>query len=316
MYFPYDNWVSGIFEENYPFGVWEENLRCLSQGGPMDVRVYSLTETLLFLVETYVTVLTGSLGNPAFRWMSIERFSPPQKIGRLVKLLRSSEGWERIQESEEFAKLRGVASSGESPSETQLYSLLLGNPASKLPSGETRTTYEPEILIETVQRLVKFRDVDQGLLNAIKHGFRLPKYSDMSLDLLVRQSAVDENGRAINPEKVREGVHTSVLIPAFWFLETDLRNKKQGQPFEGASAELRLYGVEPNRALGHCRLVLELLKLLFDSTRGLSRFGEAYSRLTPPHFSNVLEPLLCLWFPIQQPPDDEAYVVSAYVPQE
>lgn len=77
IYYPPSNWVSEIFEESYPFEVWEDRLEGISKCGSLYTKVYSITESLLILVEAYATVLTGSFGNPALRWMAIEEFSPP-----------------------------------------------------------------------------------------------------------------------------------------------------------------------------------------------------------------------------------------------
>ena len=248
--------------------------------------------------------------------MSIEQFSPPKKIGKLVDYLRNSNGWERLRDSKEFLHVEPVSDFGEIPTDLQLYSLLLGNPAVRLEDGKLRTTYEPKVLLDVVQALMHFRDESRGVLNAIKHGYRLPRFTDHSFETLIGQSAIDAEGADIIPEQVRKAIRSSSLVPSFWFLESDPRNRKQQDYFEGATAELRLYGVSPNLGLTYCRLVLELLKLLFDSTRNISCFGEVRSRIPVVGFHQAIQPLLHMCFPIQQPPDGNPYIISAFVPQE
>ena len=316
IYFQPDNWISEMFEENYPFEVWEAKLEQLSKGGSIHIRVYQIAEVLLSLVDAYVTVLTGSLGNPAFRWMAIEHFSPPKRIGKLVQFLRNQDGWKRIQGSSEFVSLEKISDGGDPLSDVQLCSTLLGNSAVRLNDGSLGTTYEPLDLIAVVQALMRFRDESRGVLNAIKHGYRLPKFTDHSFETIIGQRAVDVNGADVNPEQVRQAIRSSALVPSFWFLESDPENRKQNEFFEGSTTELRLYGVSPNLGQTYCRLVLELLKLLFDSTRNTSRFGEIRSRMNDLDFQQAMRPLLQMQIPIHQPPEGEPYIVSAYVPQE
>ena len=316
VYFQPDNWISEMFEENYPFDVWEDKLEQLSKGGAIHIRVYQIAETLLSLVDAYVTVLTGSLRNPAFRWISIEQFSPPKRIGEVVRFLRDSDGWERIQSSSEYVSVEATVDEGEPLPDEQLYSTLLGNPAVRLKNGKLRTTYEPEALLDTVKAVTRFRDESRGVHNAFKHGYRLPAFSDCGLETLIGQSAVGLDGTVIGAEKVRASIYSSSLVPSFWFLESDPNNQNQQDCFEGATAELRLYGVSPAVGLAYCRLVLELLKLLFDSSRNASCLGEALARMNEVDFQRAMQPLLQMWLPIQQPPEGEPYIVSAYVPRE
>lgn len=248
--------------------------------------------------------------------MAIEQFSPPKKIGKLVQFLRSQDGLEQIQHSSEFVSLE-KSSDGSNPlGNVQLCSTLLGNPAVRLNGGILRTTYEPQDLIDVVQSLMTFRDDSRSILNAINHGYRLPKFTDHSIEAVIRQKSLDASGADVRPEQVRQAIRSSALVPSFWFLESDPENRKRNEFFEGATAELRLYGVSPNVGQAYCRLVLELLKLLFDSTRNTSRFGEIRSRIREVDFKQVMQPLLRMQFPIQRPPDGEPYIVSAYVPQE
>jgi len=315
LFFPPSNWIAQMFEDHYPFTIWEERLRYLSQGGSLDVYLYLAAETLLSMVESYVTVLTGSFLNPGFRWMSVEHFAPPGKITKLVSLLRKSGGWEEILEDEEFVSVEAVAESGLRPSDEQLFSMLLGNPASRSSSGEILTTYDPEWLIGLVQAAAAFRGSHGSLLNAMKHGYRLPTYSDYSVDMLARGFAEHNQDLPYNPKEIREKLRSSSHVPAFWFLETDPEGKRKNEIMEGSKAELRLYALDWNRALAHCRLTLELFKLLFDSTRGSSRLDEAGRRIEPPLFEGILETPVRLFVPLQQPPGDEPYVVTAFVPK-
>jgi len=315
LFFPPSNWIAQMFEDHYPFAIWEERLRHLSQGGPLDVYLYLAAETLLSMVESYVTMLTGSFLNPGFRWMSVEHFAPPRKITKLVSLLHKSGGWKEIIEDEEFVSVETVAESGLRPSDEQLFSMLLGNPASRSLSGEISTTYDPEWLIGLVQAAAIFRESHRSLLNAMKHGYRLPTYSDYSVDMLARGFAEDNQDLPYNPKEIREKLRSNSHVPAFWFLETDPEGKRKNEIMKGSKAELRLYALDWNRALAHCRLTLELFKLLFDSTRRSSRLDEARRRIESPLFGGILETPVRLFVPLQQPPGDAPYVVTAFVPK-
>lgn len=156
QYFVPTNWISEIFETGYPFDVWEERLRALAQGANLSIHVYSTTETLLGLVEQYVTVLTASLLNPGFRWMAMERFAPSPRIAKLASLLSTKGGWKSILEDPEFLSMVGVGEQASEPPDAQMFSIALGNPARRSQSGRIQTCYDPEWLIAMAESACLF----------------------------------------------------------------------------------------------------------------------------------------------------------------
>jgi hypothetical protein len=311
-YFVPTSWVAEIFESGFPFAVWEERLRLLAQGGNLDVHVYLEAETLLSLVEHYVTVLTGTLANPGFRWMAIEQYAPPPRITRLSELLSAKQGWRAVMRDPEFATVSGAEEGGHAPSDEQVFSIILGNPARRTRSGSVETSYAPELLIDAAEAICAFRSEQRSLLNAFKHGSRLPEFSDCSLETVI--SAAEKSAEA--PAGLREQLIAAVpigpLVPAFWFLETDPEGRRACSEIAGPKGELRLYAVNPERALSHCRFVLEMLKLLFDSARSSSHFGEIAARIGAPLFRGVIETPIRVIIPLTRPPEEGPYTLHAY----
>jgi len=245
--------------------------------------------------------------------MSVERFSPPPKIGEVVKLLRSSQGWKAILDLDEFISVEPVAESGHKPSEKQIHSMLVGNPTHRLPTGEVCTIYDPQWLLETVQAVASFRDRHRRLLNAMKHGFRLPKYSDLSIDAVAAGFREADQSFLMKSNETRKVVRKGALEPSFWYLETELGASAEVKNLEEPTAELRLYAIDFHRTLRHAQLMLELLRLLFDATRDSVRLDQAHAEIGKPLFQGIIEITLRVLIPLRQPPDDEPHVVSAYV---
>lgn len=313
FYFAPANWLCSIFEDHYPFDYWEERLRYLSQGGNIDTFLYMVSETLLSLVENYITVLTAGLGNPSSRWVSVERFAPPQKIAKVAALLGKPEGWRGIFQDPDFITLAPLPEQALVTTDEQRFSMLLGNHAYPSPSGEVVTLYPPEQLIESARRLAVFREENRGLLNAIKHGFRLPRHSDSLIDLIVSELAKHGEKPLYSADYIRQELDKLDSLPCFWLLETDLKGRQDNENLEGPTGRLTLFSVNPERALIHCRLVLEMLKLLFDSTRSNSRYATVASRLQSSQFGAMIEAPVRVHIPLERYEGDEPYVVSGFI---
>jgi len=319
IYFPPDNWISNIFERHYPLEIWEEKVERLRVNSPGSFEYYATVETLLMLVENYATTLVASLINPAFRWLAAERFASSAAIGRLTEILSEEDtdnAWERLLATPEFISLK--TTTNVKPERIKIWSALAGNPVSVTKQGELHLKYEPRALLRVVEHTIRFRDRHRRLINAIKHGYRLPLFREETIDQIIAdQTIASASTEPIqDPADIKAHIRQQGLTPVFWLLETpEGRGRSPHKSPKRIEAELRLYGISYERALEHCKLVLDLTKLLFDDHRDQCSLEQSGRNTYRNPFSRTLE--VITWIPLEllQPPEDKPYAVSGFAPK-
>jgi len=319
IYFPPDNWISSIFERHYPLEVWEERVKRLRADPPGSFEYYATVETLLMLVENYATTLVASLCNPAFRWLAAERFASSAAIGRLTEILSGEDmdnAWERLLATPEFISLK--TTSIVKPERIKIWSALAGNPAGVTEQGKLHLKYEPRELLRVVEHTIRFRDRHRRLINAVKHGYRLPQFREETIDQIIAdQTIASASADPIqDPADIKAHIRQQGLTPVFWLFETpEGRDRSPHKSPKRIEAELRLYGISYERALEHCQLVLDLTKLLFDDHRDQCALDQSSRNTCGNPFSRTLE--VIAWIPLElsQPQGDKPYTVRGFAPR-
>ncbi len=320
LYYPSGNWIAAIYERGYPFEIWEEKIRSLEVPSPSPFALYAIAEALLVLTDTYATTLTASLMNPPFRWLAVERFASPGRVAFVSKLLGTESidtAWSRLMNHPAFITLK--AADAKVQDGKVVMSVLIGNPARRDTGGKVRLKYNPGWLLQLASSALRFRDTKRRILNAVKHGYRLPMYRPEELDLIVADIRASHSppGNVQDPCQLREQVENSGLSPVFWLLETpEGKDRDPTRSPRRMEASLTLYGIHYRRALEHSRLLLDLLGLLFDRKRSGSLVENTAEAVGDSPFKSVLE-RIC-WMPVAMDRTDEveAHVARLFVPDD
>ena len=319
IYYPSHNWVAAIFERGYPFEVWEERINNLDIDEPELHHLYGISEALLFLADSYATMLASSLINPSFRWLAMERFASSQLIGFIARLLGTERAEGILEKLSQHAELVSLVPReiGDADSEAIL-STLLGNPARINSQGKLDLQYDPELLRDLIARALRFRTENRRLLNAVKHGYRLPMYISEELDVIVSNIRGDKlhSGEVQDASELRIHIEKSGLDPVFWHLQTPQDRKKSGRSTVKMDGNLVLYGISYPRAVDHCNLLLDLLRLLFDMKRGSVALERAATKTGSHPFKDVLSRICWIPLPMKLADDDAERIVRGYVPDE
>jgi hypothetical protein len=320
IYFPPHNWVAGVFERGYPFEVWEERIKSLDVERPLVQHLYGVSEAVLFLADSYATTLAASLINPSFRWLAVERFASSGLIGFIARLLGSEDAddaWRKLMEHPDFIRI--ASAKANLADKSFALSILVGNPARIDSQGKVSVRYDPGALRELVASALRFRTDNRRILNAVKHGFRLPMYKAEELDSIVAdiRASHSHSGDVRDPDELREHIERSGVSPAFWLLQTpEDRNRRSGMSVDVMNASLTLYGVSHCRAVQHCRLLLDLLRLLFDTKRESASLKDSASAVGRSPFEAVLTRICWMPLPMILAEDEDAHIVRGYVPDD
>ena len=314
VYYPPQNRVAGILEEDFPFDVWADKVHRLRPSLRKKQCPYLAAESALFLADHYMTILVASLQNPMFRWLAIERFTFSNTLKQTCDTIANKaidKSWRAIFGRKGFIAIERTTDLESNPSDVEIWSSVLGNPG-EVRNGTLHLRYEPEAHLAMIREVARFRVRSLPILNSFKHGYRLPRATRQSfrqlLESLPGNHQIDDGAL----QSVEDAFRQRKLPPAFWLLSTGKQRVERGS--RRIPAELRLVGVNPAGCARASTAILDLLRLLFDSSREDARLDRWLGKSSPDLFGHSVDVLASLHFTMREATRDatSAGLVRSY----